>query len=440
MRIPVDRSLATRAWSRSRFVASAGAALAGLGVQQYRTDRQVRRSQYRRLRGLVEYAYQNVPHYRGEWQERRLAPGDLKSIDDLARFPILERRTIAVERSRLTSRIALAGPQGQLHAMTTTGSTGTPLEIVLSSGELAHSRALAHYGHIRSGRRLSDVVAHVCVPDRLAERGHVLARLGVGRTVPVDLLEGVEANLATLERVQPDVIYGYPSYLSLLAHSVLESGGTGIQPRLVITNGEVLGPAVRSLLSSAFECEVRNSYGSVEFHQIAFGCRAQSLHVLPSVIVEVDEETVGDDGCSDILVTSLYHRTMPLIRYRLGDRIKLRKDPCACGDPLPAIETVVGRSDDFVTLPSGRKVSARAINLLEGVEGILEYQIVQQERDLFVVSVVPIGVLDAPKEEEIERIIQRGCGDEPIRVEVRSTSGIGRSRTGKLRAVVSNVS
>jgi phenylacetate-CoA ligase len=149
---------------------------------------------------------------------------------------------------------------------------------------------------------------------------------------------------------------------------------------------------------------------------------------------------VGDDGCSDILVTSLYHRTMPLIRYRLGDRIKLRKDPCACGDPLPAIETVVGRSDDFVTLPSGRKVSARAINLLEGVEGILEYQIVQQERDLFVVSVVPIGVLDAPKEEEIERIIQRGCGDEPIRVEVRSTSGIGRSRTGKLRAVVSNVS
>lgn len=392
------------------------------------------------MRDLVEHAYRNVPYYRSEFDERGLDPRDLSGVADLAALPVLERRTIAVGRDRLMSREALAGRRGRLHAMTTTGSTGAPLEIVVSSAELAQSRALAHYGHIRSGRRLSDVVAHVCVPERLADRGHALARLGVGRTVPVDLLEGVEANLATLERMQPDVIYGYPSYLSLLAHAALDRTGVGIQPRLIITNGEVLGRSVRSLLAAAFGSDVRNSYGSVEFHQIAFGCRAQSLHVLPSVIVEVDSETVGDDRCGDILVTSLYHQTMPLIRYRLGDRVQLRDGPCACGDPLPAIETVVGRSDDFVTLPSGRKVSARAINLLESIDGILEYQIVQQERDLFEVSVVPNGVLDAQTVEDIERIIRRGCAPEPVRVEVRSTGSIGRSRTGKLQAVVSNVS
>jgi phenylacetate-CoA ligase len=225
-----------------------------------------------------------------------------------------------------------------------------------------------------------------------------------------------------------------------MARTLLDGGGAEIRPRLLIVNGEVLAASTRSLLSEAFGCEVRDSYGSVEFQQIAFECREGRLHVIPSVIVEADDETAGGDGYADILVTSLYHYTMPLIRYRLGDRVRVGDDRCRCGEGFGVIEGVFGRSDDFVTLAGGRTISARAINRLDDVRGVREYQIVQKTPERFEVLVTPGDGFDQEAKADIVDIIRRGCGDEAVTVEVITTDHIPRSKSGKLRAVVSEVS
>jgi phenylacetate-coenzyme A ligase PaaK-like adenylate-forming protein len=58
----------------------------------------------------------------------------------------------------------------------------------------------------------------------------------------------------------------------------------------------------------------------------------------------------GEPGAR-LLVTNLFNRTLPLIRYELDDLVTLSPDPCPCGRPLRVIAALEGRSDDILRLP-----------------------------------------------------------------------------------------
>ena len=100
---------------------------------------------------------------------------------------------------------------------------------------------------------------------------------------------------------------------------------------------------------------------------------------------------------------------------------------------------MLGRSDDYLTLPSGRKLSARAINLLEHIPEILDYQIVQKRRDLFEVRIKPGQAFDEKSEEMVKSTILEGCLNEKVSVAVVKTDELKRTSRGKLQAVVSEV-
>jgi phenylacetate-CoA ligase len=202
----------------------------------------------------------------------------------------------------------------------------------------------------------------------------------------------------------------------------------------------MLSDRCRAFLSQAFSCSVRDSYGAAEVFRIAFECQFQRLHIIPdSAVVEVDESTLDSNGAADIIVTPLYLKTMPLIRYRLGDRVILSEDPCPCGSNFTTIRKIVGRSDDDLTLPSGKRISARAINLLENVPGIVEYQIIQKSRERFEVLVKPGTEYGPDSRRQIEQTIARGCAPEAVQVDVRIVEAVRRTPNGKLNAVISEV-
>ena len=62
---------------------------------------------------------------------------------------------------------------------------------------------------------------------------------------------------------------------------------------------------------------------------------------------------------SRILVTNLWARTLPLIRYEIPDRVRMAEDPCACGLPFARIADIDGRASEVLILPGadGRTVS-----------------------------------------------------------------------------------
>jgi phenylacetate-CoA ligase len=99
------------------------------------------------------------------------------------------------------------------------------------------------------------------------------------------------------------------------------------------------------------------------------------------------------------LLTNLANHVQPLIRYDLGDSLRILPEPCACGSPLPVIE-VEGRHDDPLTLRDthGHHVTWLPLALstvLEEQAGVYDFQLLQ--RDARSVA-VRIGAPAAPQE------------------------------------------
>ena len=130
---------------------------------------------------------------------------------------------------------------------------------------------------------------------------------------------------------------------------------------------------------------------------------------------------------------------MPFIRYRIEDRIKLSDEACRCGVPFQIIEQIAGRSDDLLILPSGKRISARSVNVLEDVPGVMAYQTIQKKPDYFEVHVQTNGQFTPASAERIRQSIRDGCYGERVQVAVALQPALDRGRTGKLQAVISEV-
>ena len=146
-----------------------------------------------------------------------------------------------------------------------------------------------------------------------------------------------------------------------------------IAPRKVLTGGETLPAGFRERVRSAWQIDVFDVYGMTEAHVCAFECAEhEGMHIDEDVIVleVVDEQDralpPGEPGAA-VLVTGLLNRTFPIIRYRVGDRLRITEDPCPCGLPFARIVSVDGRQGEWLELAtvSGTTVKLRP-SVVEG--------------------------------------------------------------------------
>jgi phenylacetate-coenzyme A ligase PaaK-like adenylate-forming protein len=130
------------------------------------------------------------------------------------------------------------------------------------------------------------------------------------------------------------------------------AGRLKISPRRVTTNSEPLLPEAREAVRKAWGIGVNNMWGSVEVGLLGVECDAfKGMHwsydqAITELVDHDNNPTTDPDKIDKILVTSLYCRTMPMIRYELTDVAIPRTEPCTCGAVYPLIAEIRGRSDD----------------------------------------------------------------------------------------------
>src|SRR5205823_2876819 len=103
----------------------------------------------------------------------------------------------------------------------------------------------------------------------------------------------------------------------------------------------------------------------------------------------------------------------PLIRYQIGDRGILSPRPCACGITYPLLDNVTGRCDDFLILPSGAKVSARALTHMQ-FEGIIQYKIVQKSPSSLQVLIIPSRSFSDQTVQEVRKVLDHAFLGESV--------------------------
>ncbi|MGD9675809.1 MAG: hypothetical protein AB7V19_03895, partial [Candidatus Bipolaricaulia bacterium] len=334
----------------------------------------------------------------------------------------------------------------------TSGSTGQPFTIYLSRAELYFRRhsllmTFGRYARLPFPLRVADVGPMVPHPTRSAEQ-----RLGLLALLRIPGDWPLTRQREALLRYRPTILEGYPTCLELLAESFSEGGAPAIRPRLTVCRGETLRPTARELLERTFQSPVANLYNCEEVGNVAWECpdhRGRFHLNSDTCVCEVLADEVSP-ARGNVVVTNLYNRTMPLIRYRLDDmatRISAEGSPCSCGAG-PWLEGLAARDDDFVVLPDGRRVSPRVpgnvvYNALRSStdphlmnQEVRRYQIIQDEA--YALHVRLQGPPDLGLWSRIASAMKEACPALPCTVEEMDAPVL--TTRGKFKIVVSRAS
>lgn len=253
-----------------------------------------------------------------------------------------------------------------------------------------------------------------------------------------------------LNAFQPEGLGTYPSLAALLAERQ-SAGELRIHPQMIFTAGEVRTPEMAERIVGAWNQAPFDIYGATETGAYAaVECnRHTGLHIFEDqVLIEVVDDDYrpvpeGEPG-SRLLITNLYNRTQPLIRYELTDLVTLSPSLCPCGRPFRLLKAVEGRSDDVLEMPAaeGGTIKVHPLTLrspLAGVGALSEYRIVYGAGELRVEAVLNGGGDGEQACREIEarlRAALREGGAQAPPIHVKSVGTIPRHpHSGKHKAV-----
>lgn len=253
-------------------------------------------------------------------------------------------------------------------------------------------------------------------------------------TLRLDAVAPISATVAALNQFGPGALVGYASILGELA-AEQRAGRLAIQPRAVFSASEVLTREIRAACTEAWGGEPYNVYAATETAGIASECPRHHLHVYEDLVIA---EAVDDEGRSvpagapgsRVLVSVLFSRTQPLIRYELTDRVQFAAEQATDLGPFrTTIADVVGRSEDVLRLP-GRDMRPVRVhpNVFHAAltAGRGPWQVISHPDGLEV-----LVTADAPGLEARLAQALAAAGAAPPRLVVRVVSEIPRTALGK---------
>jgi phenylacetate-CoA ligase len=421
-----------------------------LRVRDRWSPEQLAAHQRERLGELVRHAVARSAFYHERYAGLDLrAPVELDMLPPVGKAELMERfddwvTDTRLRREEVEAHLAALDGDARLHGryrvMATGGTTGLRGLFAFDDAEWSELCALmlrGLRGHGVKPKLPRLRVATVLAPSAAHMTWRISASMDFGahRTLRLAVTQPLAEVVAALNAFRPDTLGTYPSMGAILADEQLE-GRLRIAPRSVSTSSEVCTPEMRARMRLAWGIEPHEIYGATD-GLWGFTCpERHAMHFAEdATIVEVEDER--------ILVTNLFLRTQPIIRYEITDLVRMDDAPCACGRPSRVVRAIEGRSDDILRLPGG--VTLHPIHLrspLARIEGLRQYQVVHRADGLHV-RVVPRGEPGAVAR-EVEVAMTRALGDAgardvPVRVEVVDAIERDATGVGKLKLVRSEV-
>jgi phenylacetate-CoA ligase len=413
-----------------------------LEASQWLPRAELEELQSSRLRTLVEFAYRHNAFYRQRMRAAGVVPSDVRGVPDLAGLPVLTKDDIRAAGPALFSDGF--SPANTRHTRTG-GSTGVPLHVYVDTEAMNWKYAATWRHNGWAGWRPGDKVAAVWGDTAKARDWKKWLRFWFqNRTIFVDTLKFSAERLrefhAEIVKFRPTVIMGH-------AHSVYQFAafcrdqGLSMPPLSgIVTTAMTLLEAERRVIEEAFRSRVFDRYGCEELSIIASESDAHSgLHVFSEGLV-LEYLPTDAAGESELVITDLFNRAMPMIRYAIGDVACSAVGSCPSGRGLERLARVSGRTADFLYRPDGTPVFG--ISLLDTyiihIPGIRQAQMVQNELRRIDVRVVPGAGFGPATEQAIQAVVSGEFGPD-VRAAVSVVDRLEQTERGKYRFSICNI-
>jgi phenylacetate-CoA ligase len=405
--------------------------------------------QLERLRATLARVYEHVPHYRRAFDAQGVRPSDLKTLDDLAKFPFTGKADL---RANYPFGMFAVPREQVVRVHASSGTTGKPTVVGYTQGDIDAWAGLVARSLRAAGVRRGDMV-HVAYGYGLFTGGlgahYGAERLGC-TVVPMSGGQ-TEKQVQLIRDFKPDAIMVTPSYMQVICE---EFRRLGADPREMSVKVGIFGAepwteAMRRDIQQAAGLDAVDIYGLSEV--MGPGVASECVetqdgpviwedHFYPEIVDPETGAVLPDGEEGELVFTTLTKEALPVIRYRTRDLTRLLP-PTARS--MRRIGKIVGRSDDMLII-RGVNLFPTQIEEIVLAHGALggQYQLVVTREGLMdqveVLCELLPGRLDADRVavgRELQERIKTLTGVSTA-VRVGHPDSIERTLVGKARRVV----
>jgi phenylacetate-CoA ligase len=416
---------------------------------QWLSLEELKTRQERHLVNLVNHCYEKVPYYHKLFNRIGLSPADIKTIGDLEKLPILNKRVIKSNWEDFMP-VNLAGISYLNRA--TSGSTGTPFKYRVSKCDWEHSHALIFRDRGYAGYQLGDKIAALGCQIPLTKSPLLKKFMDFVLNqrsfyyMNVSREKSCEYFFA-LNQYKPLFLAGGSLPLSLFAKFLRDNGlELKFKAKAIFTNGEKLFEYQRKAIEAAIGAPVFDVYGLDDGGLSACECEEhQGLHIdmergILEVVDGAGRQIVNQEG--RVLATSLHNYALPFLRYETGDLGIINDRACGCGRGMPVLKEITGRIEGYINTTSGIKIHGSIFQaFLEKQDNISQFQVVQDTADKVVVKIVPENweLKEGIDIREIQRTITNVDPNLAVNIKFITEDELEYTRAGKYKFVINNL-
>ena len=333
--------------------------------------------QLQKLQELVAVAYANSAYYKKIFDELGVKPSDIRSLDDLKKLPVTTKSDLLVHNKEIHTGLKFR----KLFQANTSGTSGESLKYNREESADSFNRASIYRGYSwynvnpweRNGYfwgyNFSEMaVLKIRILDSLQNRFRIFNYRR----------ESIDFFIKKLKNAK--YLHGYSSMVYETAKIINSLNlDKPLNLKMVKGTSEKIFEAYQEEIQMAFGLSMISEYGAAETGIIAYECPKGKMHInMEGVIVEeIDHE---------IVVTNLQLHAFPVIRYQLGDYIRLatKTAKCECGMQHLIIEEVTGRIGQSVYGKNNSYPSLYFYYIFKNLATkhglLLNYQVVQEEK------------------------------------------------------------
>ena len=376
----------------------------------------LRALQLSRLQWSLRHAYENVPHYRRAFDAAGVHPDDLRSLEDLARFPFTAKKDLrdnypfgmfAVPREQVV----------RIHA--SSGTTGKPTVVGYTKADIDSWADLVARSIRAAGARTGDIVQ--------VSYGYGLFTGGLGAHYGAERLGltvvpfgggQTERQVQLMQDFGPSIIMVTPSYMLAIAD---EFERQHLDPRtsslrIGIFGAEPWTNEMRREIEARMDIDAVDIYGlsevmgpgvASECAETKDGPTIWEDHFYPEIVDPDTGAPLPDGEFGELVFTSLTKQALPIVRYRTRDLTRLLPGTART---MRRMQKITGRSDDMMIV--------RGVNVFPSQ---IEELILQRP------NLAPHYVCELTKEGPLDALT--------VRVELKEEGGDGSAAVGAAAAL-----
>lgn len=394
-------------------------------------DEELRSAIEKRFLEIFKLAITESPYYKELYSQKNIKVEDINSLEDIDKLPIIDKTTIA----RFSKELAVK-PTYKLRAETTSGTTGTPRVIYRDFPSVWREQAY-YYDYWKKRGFIYGKDRCISLRGNL-DRTKKHLKIHVSKTLFLSSYhineEEVDFFYNSIRGYKPIAIFGYPSSLYNLA-CILKDKGLSLDIPKSFTSSETVTDKIRTTIEEVFNTELYDNYGGAERTICLMECIDHRGYFSPPGY------SINEFKDDHIITTALINKAYPLIRYKVEDIITLADKPTKKDNELCIVDSIDGRSDDFILAKDGTKITFLSDFLFEEAKNLRNAQIIQNEAGCVQINLV----LNDPKEgfekDKFIKIINERVGVDNLDFSfaIIDDSDIIYTKRNKFRQVVSNL-